>query len=75
MERFLNMKTVFKAKYIRAAFKDGKISIAMHVGKDLFAMGSLNKDTDSNTFTELFDEILSVLELINELKLNQKIGL
>ena len=75
MERFLNMKTAFKAKYIRAAFKDGKISIAMHVGKDLFAMGSLNKDTDSNTFTELFDEILSVLELINELKLNQKIGL
>ena len=70
MERFLN-----KAKYIRVAFKDGKISIAMHVGKDLFAMGSLNKDTDSNTFTELFDEILSVLELINELKLNQKIGL
>lgn len=75
MEKFLNMKTAFKAKYTRAAFKDGKISIAMHVGKDLFAMGSLNKDTDSNTFTELFDEILSVLELINELKLNQKIGL
>jgi len=75
MERFLNMKTAFNAKYIRAAFKDGKISIAMHVGKDLFAMGSLNKDTDSNTFTELFDEILSVLELIKELKLNQKIGL
>ena len=74
MERFLNMKTAFKAKYIRAAFKDGKISIAMHVGKDLFAMGSLNKDTDSNTFTELFDEILSVLELINELKLNRKFG-
>lgn len=75
MERFLNMKTAFKAKYIRAAFRDGKISIAMHVGKDLFAMGSLHEDTDSNTFTELFDEILSVLELINEFKLNQKIGL
>lgn len=75
IERFKNMKTAFKAEYIRAAFKDGKITIALHAGRDLFAMASLNKDSDSNTFTELFDEILSVLELIEALKLNQNIGL
>ena len=75
IERFKNMKTAFKAKFIRAAFKDGKITIAIDAGRDLFQMASLDKDTDSNTFTELFDEILSVLELINVLKLNQKIGL
>lgn len=75
IERFLNMKVAFKAKYIRAAFKDGKITIAIDAGRDLFRMATLGKDTDSNTFTELFDEILSVLELINALKLNQKIGL
>lgn len=69
------MKTAFKAKYIRAAFKEGKITIAIHAGRDLFAMACLGKDTDSNTFTELFDEILSVLGLIETLKLNQKIGL
>lgn len=75
IERFKNMKTAFKAKFIRAAFKDGKITIAIDAGRDLFQMASLDKDTDSNTFTELFDEILSVLELISVLKLNQKIGL
>lgn len=75
IERFLKMKVAFKAKYIRAAFKDGKITIAINAGRDLFQMANLEKDTDSNTFTELFDEILSVLELINALKLNQKLGL
>ncbi len=75
IERFLNMKMAFKAKYIRASFKDGKIIIAIDAGRDLFQMANLDKDTDANTFTELFDEILSVLELINILKLNQHIGL
>ncbi len=75
IERFKNMKTAFKAKYIRAAFKDGKITIAIHVGKDLFAMANYSKDSDSHTFTELFEELLSVFELITVLKLNQKIGL
>jgi len=75
MERFKNMKTAFKAKYIRAAFKDGKITIAIHAGRDLFAMANLNKDADCETFKELFDEVLSVLELTEELKLNQKLGL
>ena len=75
IERFLNMKMAFRAKYIRASFKDGKIIIAIDAGRDLFQMANLSKDTDSDTFTELFEEILSVLELINVLKLNQKIGL
>lgn len=75
IERFLNMKMAFKAKYIRASFKDGKIIIAIDAGRDLFQMANLSKDSDADTFTELFDEILSVLELINILKLNQHIGL
>ena len=75
IERFKNMKVAFRAKYIRAAFKDGKITIAIDAGRDLFQMANLDKDTDSNTFTELFNEILSILELINALKLNEKIGL
>ena len=75
IERFKNMKVAFKAKYIRASFKDGKITIAIDAGRDLFQMANLDKDTDSNTFTELFNEILSILELINALKLNEKIGL
>ena len=75
IERFKNMKVAFRAKYIRAAFKDGKITIAIDAGRDLFQMANLNTDTDSNTFVEIFNEILSIRELINALKLNEKIGL
>lgn len=75
IERFKNIKTAFKAKYMRAAFKDKKITIAVNAGKDLFAMANFSKDTNAETFVELFNEILSVLQMIDALKLNQKIGL
>lgn len=75
IDRFKNMKVAFKAKYIRASFKDGKIIIAIDAGRDLFQMANLNTDTDSNTFVEIFNEIMSIRELINALKLNEKIGL
>ena len=75
IERIKNIKTAFKAKYMRVAFKDGKITLALHAGRDLFAMSHYNKETDSHTFMELFDELLSVFELVEELKLNQRPGL
>lgn len=75
MQRFKNLKTAFEAKYMRAGFKDGKIVMVLKVEHDLFSMGSILKDTDNKTFTKLFDEIISVLELTEELKLNQNLGL
>ena len=75
MQRFKDLKTAFKAKYMRAGFKDGKIVMVLNVEHDLFSMGSILKDTDNKTFTKLFDEIISVLELTEELKLNQNLGL
>ena len=75
IERIKNIKTAFKAKYMRVAFKDGKITLALHAGRDLFAMSHYNKETDSHTFMGLFDELLSVFELVEELKLNQRPGL
>ena len=38
-------------------------------------MGSISKKTTGKTFVELFEELYSVLSLIDELKLNQKTGL
>ena len=75
MERFLNIKTAFKAEYIRAEFFRNKLILVIGVNKDLFAMGSISKKTTGKTFTELFEELYSVLSLIDELKLNQKTGL
>lgn len=75
MERIENLKFTFKAKYVRASFKDNKLYIAIHTGKDMFAMGNDFKDSDSNTFQELYDEMISILKIVDELKLNQHIGL
>ena len=75
MERIENLKFTFKAKYVRGAFKDNKLTLAIHTGKDMFAMGSDFKDSDSNTFQELYDEMISVLKIVDELKLNQHTGL
>jgi hypothetical protein len=41
----------------------------------MFAMGNDFKDSDSNTFQELYDEMISVLKIVDELKLNQHTGL
>ena len=75
IERFLNIKTAFKADYIRAEFSNNKLILVIGVSKDLFAMGNVSKKTTGKTFVELFEELYSVLELIDTLKLNQKTGL
>ena len=75
MRRFKNIENTFNAKFIRASFNDGQIFLGINANRDLFKMADLTKDTDCNTFTKLFDEIVSILELIDELKLNQKLGL
>jgi len=75
IERLKNLKSSFKAKYTRVSFKDNKIIIAVHTGKDMFKMADMFSETGKETFIELFNEILSVLDLIEQLKLNQKLGL
>ena len=75
IERLKQMETAFNKKYMRAAFKNNKIVIAIDARKDLFSMTEMNRKTTEQTFNTMFEEILSVLELIRELKLNQKLGL
>ena len=75
IDRFLMIKTVFKAKYIRAEFSNDKLTLLIGTDKDLFSMGKLSEKIAFNTFVQLFEELYSVLELIDTLKLNQKTGL
>lgn len=75
MERIENLKFTFKAKYVRGSFKANKLTLAIHTGKDMLAMGSDYKDSDANTFQELYDEMISILKIVDELKLNEHIGL
>ena len=69
------MKFSFNAKYIRGSFKDNKLVISINTGKDMFAMGSDFKESNFKTFTELFYEITSVMQIVDQLKLDEKTGL
>ena len=75
IDRLKNIKTKFKTKYIRVAFKDNKIVIALHTDRDMFKMADMTADSGKQTFMALFEEIVSVLDFINQLKLNKKLGL
>lgn len=75
IDRLKNLKTKFKSKYIRVAFKDDKIVIAIHTNRDMFKMADMFKESGKETFMTLFDEISSVLDFIDQLKLNSKLGL
>lgn len=74
MERLKKLKEIYKAKYIRTAFKNDKIVILIHTGRDMFQMAGSSKMT-KETFVQLFDEITAVLDIIDILKLNKKLGL
>ena len=75
IERIENLKFAFKAKYVRGSFLNNKLTLAIHTGKDMFAMGSDFKDSDVHTFEELYDDMISVLQIVDELKLNEHTGL
>ena len=76
MERFKNIKNSFSASQMEASIKDSKILIAIHTTKDLFKLGNLNRPVnDTKQFSELLNEFVSILAIVDELKLNQNIGL
>lgn len=73
MERFKNLKEIYKTNHIRASFQKNSVLIAMSSDKDLFVLGDITKSvTDSKEVQTLFEEFAAVLSLIEALKLNIK---
>lgn len=76
MERLNNMKTAFSADRVSCAFYDKYLLVGLHTSNDLFSIGSLKEPVnDGKQFFTMFEEILSIIKLIDHFKLNQKIGL
>lgn len=76
MERLNKMQTAFKANDISCAFYDRWLLIAISTSKDLFSICSLVKPLeDSGQFFQMYEEIVSIIKLIDYFKLDQKIGL
>lgn len=76
IERFKNLKNIYKVNDIRASFLDKSITIAIPCPKDMFKLGDLYKPiTDAGQFKTLFEEFVAVLSLVELLKLDSKTGL
>ena len=76
MERLKNVKTAFKASSVSCAFFGDLLIIALPTNKDIFSICSLIKKVDdSKQYFQMYEEILSIVKLIDHFKLNQKIGL
>ena len=76
MERLNNIKVTFEANNISCAFYQNKLLIGIDTQKDLFSLCSLFKPVDdAKQYYQMFEEILSIIKLIDYFKLDQKIGL
>lgn len=76
MERFKNLRKAFGADYLEASIKGNQLFIAIPTSKDFFSIANLSKPlNDTKQFTKLLEEFIAILSIIDELKLNQDIGL
>lgn len=76
MERINNIKMAFKADSIRSVFYQGYLILALSTNKDLFSICSLIKPIDDGQqYFQMYEEIISIIKLIDHFKLDQKTGL
>lgn len=76
MERFKNIKLAFNASKIEASISEQGILIGISLNKDLFKLAKVYRPIyDYELFKQMAEEFASILELIDELKMYQNIGL
>ena len=76
MQRLKNMEVAFKADNTSCAFYENYLIIALSTKKDLFSLCSLIKPLkETQQYFQMYEEIVSILKLIDHFKLDQKIGL
>jgi len=76
MERLKKVQVAFSADRIDCSFYDKYLLIALHTTKDLFSICSLFKPVDdAKQYFTMYEEIVSIIKLIDHFKLDQKIEL
>lgn len=71
MERFLNLTTSFGTKKAKCAFCDDKVMFAISTRKNLFEFGSLFKTLENPKNVEFFNELMSILDMVDYFKLDE----
>lgn len=76
MDRLKGLQTGFGTEKVKCSFFDDKIMFAISTRDDLFEVGNLFVPlSNSKQMTKFFNEITSILEMVDHFKLDQKIGL
>ena len=76
MERFKNLQTAFGARGAKCSFYGSSLMFAISTGKNLFEIGNLFTPLNSPKQLEVFfNELVSILALIDYFKLDEKTGL
>ena len=75
MERFLNLTTSFGTQKSKCAFFDNRIMFAISTRRNLFEFGSLYAPVTNLNNVGFFRELMSILDMIDYFKLDEKTGL
>lgn len=76
MERMLRVRDAFKGKKIQFSFFENKLLIAIDSKKDMFESTSLFRSTtDRKLINETFEQVVSIMAVIDILKLDRRIGM
>ena len=76
MERFKNLQTAFGSKNAKCSFCGDSLIFAISTNKNLFEIGNLFHSIENpKQMTEFFNELSSILALIDYFKLDEKTGL
>lgn len=76
MERFKNLETAFGSKLSKCSFYGNSLMFAISTNKNLFEIGNLyHKLDDPKQFENFFNELSSILVLIDYFKLDEKTGI
>ena len=76
MERLNNIKTAFGVRKIKCSFYNDKLMFAISTNKNVFEIGSLFTSMESpKQFERFFNELASILMMIDYFKLDEKTGM
>ena len=75
MERMINLAKHGVNDNISISFENGNVNIAISSNKNWFEIPILKPATDINNYKYIVFEILTILKIIDSLKLDQNIGL
>ena len=76
MERFKNLQTAFGSKNAKCSFCGDSLIFAISTKKNLFEIGNLFHSLENpKQMTEFFNELSSILALIDYFKLDERTGL